>query len=410
MEDEAAPTIFVSIPSYRDPEAPYTIRSLFRSASDPSRIHVGVCFQCDDEEDAPCYDLSLLDQWCVNNVRTLRIHWKEAKGPVWARHLIETQLFKDEDYFLQIDSHTRFSMGWDEELIDMLEARCDSPKPVITTYPLPYEGLGEESICSEEEHMTILCTKPQDAPPSKGAQGPTNSPAFGSADGMLRFRARLLKHTPSFPIPTAFWAAGFSFSSGKRVREVPYDPYLPFLFFGEEISMALRMWTRGYDLFAPDRHIAYHLWSRDHRVGTFWEVQGGKDLKAASQARVRQLLTGQKLTKVEEVEVAISDPSPRAASSKAPPDATDKVWGLGTARSLRMYEEFSGVDFTSKTVSPQAERGGMPTEECFWDRFASLQAMIEALPSAAADISDGKKGEDDEELDVSERIVEVDKA
>ena len=75
-----------------------------------------------------------------------------------------------------------------------------------------------------------------------------------------------------------------------------------------------------------------------------------------------------------------------------------------------MYEGFSGVDFTNKTVSPQAERGGMPTEECFWDRFASLQAMIEALPSAAADISDGKKGEDDEELDVSERIVEVDKA
>jgi len=38
---------------------------------------------------------------------------------------------------------------------------------------------------------------------------------------MLRFRARLLAAPPSAPVPTAFWAAGFSFSRGELVREVP---------------------------------------------------------------------------------------------------------------------------------------------------------------------------------------------
>jgi hypothetical protein len=39
---------------------------------------------------------------------------------------------------MQIDSHMRFAPGWDDELLDALVA-CDSPQPVLTTYPLQYE-------------------------------------------------------------------------------------------------------------------------------------------------------------------------------------------------------------------------------------------------------------------------------
>ena len=92
----------------------------------------------------------------------------------------------------------------------------------------------------------------------------------------------------------AFWAAGFSFSRAALLKEVPYDPHLPFLFFGEEISYALRLYTRGYDLFAPDAHLVFHNWARSYRT-TFWEVEGGAELKRASQARVRALLTGRAL-------------------------------------------------------------------------------------------------------------------
>ena len=356
----AAPTVFVSIASYRDPEAPHTLRSLFESAADPSRVFVGVCFQCDPTDDADCTDLSALpDAWRAN-VRTISMPWQQAKGPVWARFLIQRDLFADEDYFLQIDSHTRFAPRWEEELIAML-GRCASPKPVLTTYPLPYEGTGHAAQCSDESHATLLCTR-------------TNAEAFGAADGMLRFRARLLAAPLAAPVPTPFWAAGFSFSRGGLVREVPYDPHLPFLFFGEEISIALRMWTRGYDLFTPDKHILFHYWARSYRT-TFWEVEGGAQLKARSQARVRRLLTDKPLVADDEPPADGGPQSPLADGVDAP-RADDPIWGLGGVRSLRLYEEWSGVDFGAKRVSEQAERGGMPAEACFWDRFACLHTML----------------------------------
>lgn len=38
------------------------------------------------------------------------------------------------------------------------------------------------------------------------------------------------------PIPSLFWAAGFSFSHASLVEDVPYDPYMKYLFFGEVLA------------------------------------------------------------------------------------------------------------------------------------------------------------------------------
>ena len=50
-----------------------------------------------------------------------------------------------------------------------------------------------------------------------------------------------------------------------ETRDAPYDPHLPFLFFGEEVSMAVRMWTRGYDLYAPDAPVLLLERRRDYK-------------------------------------------------------------------------------------------------------------------------------------------------
>lgn len=41
-------------------------------------------------------------------------------------------------------------------------------------------------------------------------------------------------------IRSPLWAAGFSFSDSSVLIDVPYDRFLPYLFFGEEVSMAAR--------------------------------------------------------------------------------------------------------------------------------------------------------------------------
>lgn len=268
--------------------------------------------------------------------------------------------------------------------------RCGSPKPVLSSYPLPYDGTAQLSRLSPQTRLTLLCTRP-------------SASAFDS-DGMLRLRSRLLAHRPPSPPPAAFWAAGYSFSAASLVREVPYDPYLPFLFFGEEVSMAVRMWTRGWDLFAPDEHVVYHLWERDHR-STFWELEGGKALRLRSQQRVRRLLT----TGVCEAHSDGSRDQPTIGSNRAPPRARrsfvdaaldrcldaqltlsamwqdaalllsssplppdSAVWNVGNVRSLETYEKFAGVNFRSMSTSAHAERGGMPSEDAFWDHFSCL--------------------------------------
>jgi len=195
------PSIFVSIASYRDEECSHTIGAAFRSAASPGRVYIGACLQRDPSHPEESVRLDALPPDCAVRVTLLELHWRHAQGPGWARFLIERLLYPTSGpegagttYYLQIDSHTRFAPGWDDSLIGMLDA-CGSPQPVLSTYPLPYEGAGDAAVCSQETRATLLCAQPAGAP------------AFGATDQMLRFRARLLARQPTAPLPSAFWAA-----------------------------------------------------------------------------------------------------------------------------------------------------------------------------------------------------------
>lgn len=83
-------------------------------------------------------------------------------------------------------------------------------------------------------------------------------------------------------MPSHFWAAGFSFALALWLVEVPYCPHLPHLFFGEEQYMLLRMWTRGWDVFAPTQPVVFHQWERSARPSNYQACikVGGVTLKA----------------------------------------------------------------------------------------------------------------------------------
>ena len=71
--------------------------------------------------------------------------------------------------------------------------------------------------------------------------------------------------------------------------------------------------------------------------------------------------------------------SPRGGRAAPPPPAADAaVWGVGQQRTLAQYEEFAGVDLVAKRVGARAERGGLASESCFYDRYASLEAILAA--------------------------------
>ncbi len=307
------PSIFVSIPSYRDSEAQHTIACLFEQARWPGRVFVGVYHQVKCPEDDGVFRVA---SPLPDNVRSMVVDADEATGPCKARHVIQTQLYRGEDYVLSLDSHMRLVQHWDEICIAEL-AKCPVPdRAILTCYPPPYELPSR----SEDEHEDTSTWR--DALLSLDARPPyLDFGTFGS-EGMLRFRGRLLTAPRAEPLPCCFWVSGFSFSSGSVAREVIYDPNLPFLFFGEETLMSARLWTAGYDFFCLGRVVCYHLWERKHRPNFFSLVD--KVVQDRSLERVRDLLSGR---------------------------IVDERFGLGSVRTVQQYWEHCGVDFDKKTYA-----------------------------------------------------------
>ena len=321
-------TIFVNVASYRDPECPRTVADCFAKARHPGRVFVGICQQ-NEPEDVDCLAFEGVKKR-RRNMRVMRLQADEAKGPVYARALIEQNLFRDEDYYLIVDSHTLFSPAWDVNCIHQL-LLCDSKKPVLTCYPPEFD-------------ITSRALPAAQLPVFLKFRGFHERLGFSEQDP-----ARFHQHPPK-PLPSLFWAGGFSFSIGEMVRDVPFDINLQYVFLGEEISMAARLFTAGYDTFAPAVNLVFHYTPRKLATGAprpvFWEqfyVRNGKckvtsdlreqrkALEVTSNQRLRSLLAGEQIN---------------------PP-----IYGLGTARSLRDFEEFIGLDFAEQTSKKRARLG-----------------------------------------------------
>ena len=85
-------------------------------------------------------------------IREVRMDYREATGPCKARALAQ-RLWAGEEYFLQIDSHMRFSPGWDAQLVQWLrqaEASSASGRAVLSTYPPSYEVCSYSRIISKD--------------------------------------------------------------------------------------------------------------------------------------------------------------------------------------------------------------------------------------------------------------------
>lgn len=295
--------IFVSIAAYRDPDCLNTVRDLFAKAAAPGRLALGVCWQFKPGEDRPFLDVpeyqSLIRQICIPI--------SDSRGPCWARSCIQ-RLIQDEGYYFQIDSHMRFAPGWDQSLIETLQA-CRSPNPVLSTYPLPFvppDALAPDGIVEIR-------------------------PRYFDKDGVLHQHSALLAMpaSPAPPVPAWFVSAGMLFAPARIVEDVPYDPHLYFL--GEEISLAVRLWTHGWDIFNPNRVIAYHNYQVGSDRKRHWEDMG--EWPRLNQSSVQRL---QGLLGLGPFQETIGV-------------AGGANYGLGFRRTLAAYEKASGLDFKART-------------------------------------------------------------
>jgi len=129
------------------------------------------------------------------------MHYKESKGPCPAR-FIAANLYNNEKWFLQIDSHSTFSKHWDKIAVAQLKYL---PKKSVLSHPPinhpdRYKG-----------YTSILCHY------------------YIDNDAIPRCYGRTVMRPTScrIPYPTPHIGAGLIFAPGEFLEAIPFDPYLP---------------------------------------------------------------------------------------------------------------------------------------------------------------------------------------
>lgn len=279
--------IFVSIASFMDHQLQETVESCLFNAKNPHNVHIAVCDQSVEYNETVAEKVTYY---------TFMDH-RSARGPCFARHLIQTMM-QDEEYFLQIDSHTLFMPNWDEYLIESIQKLGNNA--VISSYPMGQDQNIEAQL-KWTWHLTV-----------------DKNHLF---DRDTYFNRQIVVNKPKIIQPGFLIAAGFLFTHRSFVEKVPYDPV--FYFTGEEPSLALRAFTHNFDMYSiPDVPVRHNYvnngdrplhWERDDR----WAK-----LNAISEQRFRDLIE----------------------------DRLRGVYGLGYQRSLSDYKRYCGIDYINRAI------------------------------------------------------------
>jgi len=325
--------IFIQIASYRDPELVKTIKSILENAKNPKNIRFGICRQYHPEDG---FD-SLEEYKDDNRFRVIDILYTESKGVCWARNLTQT-LYEGEEYTMQIDSHMRFEKNWDSEFIKMIKQlqKDGFEKPLLTGYVSSFNPENDPAERVKEPWRMVF-----DRFIPEGAVFflPETIPGW----------EKLKK-----PIPARFYSAHFCFTLGQFSEEVQHDP--EFYFHGEEISIAVRAYTWGYDLFHPHKTLVWHEYTRNGRTKQ-WDDDpdwGNKNVRSHQKNRKLFGMDGEGTMDMGK-------------------------YGFGPIRTLREYEIYAGIRFDNRSVQQYTLDKNYPpnptmfeTEEDWKNSFATI--------------------------------------
>ena len=133
-------SFFVSIAAYRDPDLLPTITDCLEKARYPDRLRFGICWQYGAE-------MAGSEQLTGPQFAVQYVDARLSRGVCWARAEI-MKLYDGEDWYLQLDSHHRFTQDWDEKLVAQA-GLTGSAKPVLTTYAAGFTP-GAEADATEQ--------------------------------------------------------------------------------------------------------------------------------------------------------------------------------------------------------------------------------------------------------------------
>lgn len=305
--------IFISIASYQDFMLEHTVKSCYDNAKYKDILEFGIL----DQTKKPLEFDSKIN---MNYVSCLP---EESEGACWARSRIQKELMGDQDIYMQIDSHIMFGKNWDEYLIkEYNKAKTWIDKPVITGYPRGFSviEIGDKGFNTDEEYIFKKYDEPEGGPytqvmtVAKPFHQGLFCPAIARDAEPKQYKGFLL-------------AGGFIFTEMQWALDVPYDPEI--FFSGEEPTLALRSFTKGYDIVHVPETPVWHWYNGEGvevKRDLIWNEQNGKSNKLTriGNKRTDYVLSGNDYGE----------------------------YGLGTTRTIDEYAHLSGLDYINKTYAP----------------------------------------------------------
>lgn len=352
--------IFIQIAAYRDPQLVPTVQDCIANAKYPENLVFCIAWQ--HAQDEKIDEIKNLP-----NVKVIDIPYMQSKGACWARNQIQRN-YDGEEYTLQLDSHHRFVKDWDEVVIGMYKQlqSMGHKKPLLTGYIPSFDP---------------------DNDPAARIQTPWRMDFDRFIpEGAVFFLPASIDNWKELaaPVPARFYSAHFCFTSGAFCQEVPHDP--EYYFHGEEISIAVRAFTHGYDLFHPHRLVAWHEYTRkgrtkhwdDHSAANTGKIPDKKDWGERNHLchRRNRILFSMDGEKHETINWG--------------------VYGFGRERTLRDYEKYAGLHFGKRAVQQETMDKAYPpnksskyaTEKEWEDSFLQIFKHCIDLPIRQFDLND----------------------
>ena len=317
--------IFIQIASYRDPQLVPTIKDCIKNAKKPENLVFSIAWQRSKEDEWDNLDEFSNDK----RFKIVDINYEDSKGACWARNQLQQQ-YNGEEYTIQLDSHHRFAENWDDDCIKMIKQlqKKGHKKPLLTGYVSSFDP---------------------DNDPAGRIQAPwkMNFDRFIPEGAVFFLPATIDDYQQrTEPVPARFYSAHFCFTLGSFVTEVPHDP--EYYFHGEEISIAVRAYTWGYDLFHPHKVVVWHEYTRKGRKKQWDDDKQWVTKNVSCHKRNRKLF---------EMDGEVKD-------------IDFGVYDFGKERTLEDYERYAGVSFKKRAVQKYTVDNNLaPNPPLYGDEF-----------------------------------------
>ncbi|KUF95044.1 hypothetical protein AM588_10011070 [Phytophthora nicotianae] len=251
-------------------------------------------------------------------LRTQRRDASGAVGATVARYVAEGMVehkFVNDFYFSVDPAVVVLTENWDLELLKQWYS-IGNDMAILSVAPKAVElrGLTNSTVlvhCSARIHSKF----------------PDAVVEFNAPEPVPRQGGALVS-----PVLQTQYSEVFHFGPTRALFDVRSDPHTPLILVGHEYARATRFWTRGYDFYAPNEDV---LFARYH-----WQepplpmVSGAIDDHTGKQRQRRMDEANRRIRRLMGLSVSVQDGQLEQS----------QVFALGSQRSMKAWQQFSGVD------------------------------------------------------------------